>query len=364
MSASDTGADMLTAHGGTIAANMVAAKCASSEKDRTDSTRGLTATFGTLEGGSSNQAVVSGAWTSGSTSVKMERRELLEEVLDCLADATHRGELREDGGVPGARPVQPRLQEFQEAAAGSSKLSKFLLSEDLGSEALARLSFAPPGWRMTNWNACFCGHILTIGMGAGATIYGEGSHALQNLHRDWLDTRLVDTCIAGCVGRKRIILLAPDEVKPRPGDSSRPALDVGWLRPLREMPSEEAWQAMEDHAQRSDVSGGAMDITPGMFIFIPHGWWHALRPLDDVTVISGPSKLSHHYHTEEVGFDRADTEELRKLACSLPAEQLALLQDELGDEYIAFLRCGTADLLQSLPIPEQHFLLDALQKVL
>ena len=34
-------------------------------------------------------------------------------------------------------------------------------------------------------------------------------------------------------------------------------------------------------------------------IFIPHGWWHALRPLDDVTVISGPSKLSHHYHTEE-----------------------------------------------------------------
>ena len=35
------------------------------------------------------------------------------------------------------------------------------------------------------------------------------------------------------------------------------------------------------------------------FIFIPHGWWHALRPLDDVTVISGPSKLSHHYHTEE-----------------------------------------------------------------
>ena len=32
----------------------------------------------------------------------MERRELLEEVLDCLADATHRGELREDGGVPGS----------------------------------------------------------------------------------------------------------------------------------------------------------------------------------------------------------------------------------------------------------------------
>ena len=40
---------------------------------------------------------------------------------------------------------------------------------------------------------------------------------------------------------------------------------------------------------------------PLRFVFIPHGWWHALRPLDDVTVITGPSKLSHHYHTEEAG---------------------------------------------------------------
>ncbi|CAE7363522.1 Ido1, partial [Symbiodinium necroappetens] len=91
----------------------------------------------------------------------------LEEVLKCLAEAAQHGELREDGAVPGALPVQPRLREFQEAAAGSSKLSKFLLSEDLGSSALARLSFAPDGWRMTQANACFCGHILTIGVGDG-----------------------------------------------------------------------------------------------------------------------------------------------------------------------------------------------------
>ncbi|CAE7374629.1 unnamed protein product [Symbiodinium pilosum] len=128
----------------------------------------------------------------------------------------------------------------------------------------------------------------------------EGSHALQNLHRDWKETSLVDTCIAGCVGRKRA-WLAPDEVTPREGDSSRPALDLGWLRPLRGLPNEDAWQAMEAHAQNPNVCGGAMDITPGMFVFIPHGWWHALRPLDDVTVITGPSKLSHHYHTEEAG---------------------------------------------------------------
>ena len=122
----------------------------------------------------------------------------------------------------------------------------------------------------------------------------EGSHALQNLHRDWKETSLVDTCIAGCVGRKRAwscrtcfcpaadlclrknitpatsaskelsccpafeysgvhavlceervvrlswwpslagCRLAPDEVTPREGDSSRPALDLGWLRPLRQ----------------------------------------------------------------------------------------------------------------------------------
>ncbi|CAE7548101.1 unnamed protein product, partial [Symbiodinium sp. CCMP2592] len=30
----------------------------------------------------------------------------------------------------------------------------------------------------------------------------EGSHVVKNLHRDWMETRLVDTCIAGCVGRK------------------------------------------------------------------------------------------------------------------------------------------------------------------
>eukprot|EP00439_Symbiodinium_sp_Y106_P042060 s3392_g5.t1 len=190
----------------------------------------------------------------------------------------------------------------------------------------------------------------------------EGSHVVKNLHRDWMETRLVDTCIAGCVGRKRIILLAPDEVTPRTGDSSRPALDSDWLQPLRQMGNEEAWQAMEEHARRPDVSGGVMDITPGMFIFIPHGWWHALRPLDDVTVISGPSKLSHHYHTEEVGLDLADVEELRKIVCSLPAKQLDLLQAELGEEYIEFLRFGTSELLQSLPMQEQHFVLDALNK--
>eukprot|EP00439_Symbiodinium_sp_Y106_P074095 s374_g14.t1 len=123
------------------------------------------------------RVMVSG-WPSGLSSE--QRGEALEEVLKCLAQAAQHGELREDGAVPGARP---------EAAAGSSKLCKFLLSEDLGSPALSRLSFAPDGWRMTDRNACFCGHILTIGVGDGAwallsliltlaltlaaTIYGE-----------------------------------------------------------------------------------------------------------------------------------------------------------------------------------------------
>ena len=32
---------------------------------------------------------------------------------------------------------------------------------------------------------------------------------------------------------------------------------------------------------------------PGMFVFVPHGWWHAVRPIDDFTFITGPSQLSN-----------------------------------------------------------------------
>jgi len=52
-------------------------------------------------------------------------------------------------------------------------------------------------------------------------------------------------------------------------------------------------EKLEELASREDVKGGVLNLEPGKFFFVPHGWWHAVRPIDDFTFITGPSQLSN-----------------------------------------------------------------------
>merc|ERR1711974_99862 len=144
----------------------------------------------------------------------------------------------------------------------------------------------PPGYLM---------HIMTVGRGARATLCGrEGTHIVNALHRDvsGADKTLCDTCLCGVLGRKRVILFAPDEFPTDYAFARRPDLSSEKLRPLVDLPEQEAWKKLEELATSDGVRGGVFDLGPGRFLFVPHGWWHAVQPIDDFTFITGPSHLS------------------------------------------------------------------------
>merc|ERR1719359_452528 len=145
--------------------------------------------------------------------------------------------------------------------------------------------------------------IVTSGLGPKAMLH-EGSYAdwLQSLHRDtfwdWsargmkhLFFSKVDTVLVGCIGRKRIVLIPPQALPGQTPVSS----DVSWyrcgaaMRRLRKMTRQHGWMALERYA--ADVGGSSVTICPGTYCNIPAGWWHIVRPLDDLTAVLTPSFL-------------------------------------------------------------------------
>jgi len=162
---------------------------------------------------------------------------------------------------------------------------------------LADLVLAPEGWTVDRSTIPkgYMMHIMSVGNGVKATLCGrENVHIINSLHRDVSKCkRLCDTCLCGVVGRKRVILFAPDEFPADPSFARKPDMSSSKLQSLTQLPEEEAWRKLEELASREDVKGGVLNLEPGKFFFVPHGWWHAVRPIDDFTFITGPSQLSN-----------------------------------------------------------------------
>eukprot|EP00931_Biecheleriopsis_adriatica_P089102 TRINITY_DN63285_c0_g1_i1.p1 TRINITY_DN63285_c0_g1~~TRINITY_DN63285_c0_g1_i1.p1 ORF type:complete len:448 (-),score=98.63 TRINITY_DN63285_c0_g1_i1:58-1401(-) len=170
--------------------------------------------------------------------------------------------------------------DFEETALDEAELSELVL--------------APEGWTVERGSMPegYMQHIVTVGHGLQATM-GGGTHISSALHRDVSKCkRLCDTCLIGVVGRKRALLFAPDEFKVDSTWARSPDFSEHPLRFIKQLPDDEAWAKMEEYASRDDVIGGVLDLEPGMCVFVPHGWWHAVKPVDGFTFITGPSRLS------------------------------------------------------------------------
>lgn len=182
-------------------------------------------------------------------------------------------------------------------SGGGSGWFDFRLSEEaLGAEELAKLVLAPEGWpaEKAAIPKGYMMHIVSVGRGVKATLCGrENNHIVNALHRDISKCgQLCDTCLCGVVGRKRVVLFAPDEFHETSGWARKPDLTSHNLHALTHLPEAEAWRKLEELASRPDVAGGALTLEPGRFVFVPHGWWHAVQPVDGFTFITGPSRLS------------------------------------------------------------------------
>ncbi|OLP86117.1 putative all-trans-retinol 13,14-reductase [Symbiodinium microadriaticum] len=196
--------------------------------------------------------------------------------------------------------AQERLGELlalQGSAAKGAGWFEFRLDENvMDEEQLSEMVLAPRGWQVDRSTVPtgYMMHIMSVGNGVKATLCGrEGLHIVNSLHRDVSKCkRLCDTGLCGVVGRKRVIVFPPDAFPSSTTVLRSPDMTCDMLRPLCDMPEEEAWSRLEEMAQQPGSKGGVVDLEPGMFFFIPHGWWHAVRPIDDFTFITGPSQLS------------------------------------------------------------------------
>lgn len=142
--------------------------------------------------------------------------------------------------------------------------------------------------------------VVTSGLGCGAMMHeGPEKDWLTSLHRDvlcdWcaphnLFCLHVDTLVVGLVGRKRVVLLPPEAAAPTWCASGKVDLTCcsgSELRNLRHLSFNHGWTALEKHAM--EVGGFAYTVCAGTYCLIPSGWWHILRPLDDITAIVTPT---------------------------------------------------------------------------
>eukprot|EP00930_Biecheleria_cincta_P102301 TRINITY_DN93998_c0_g1_i1.p1 TRINITY_DN93998_c0_g1~~TRINITY_DN93998_c0_g1_i1.p1 ORF type:complete len:301 (+),score=39.36 TRINITY_DN93998_c0_g1_i1:137-1039(+) len=228
------------------------------------------------------------------------------QVANFLSAEQKRGILLdvEDDGTEGGFTVGRRITDLLMAAAigsipvlgqmswASSCIYKFSFHKKrlLAEKGLAGQPAAvPSAWKASAESLVFASYIITAGRQSRATISGDYP-AVHTIHRDWKD-RLLDSCLIGRLGRKRIVLLAPDELPSHPEMPWAPDFSCARLRGIQNQPDEEFWTSLEQLAGRCEVTGGAFTLEPGDAIFIPYGWWHAVRPLDEFTVITGLAKV-------------------------------------------------------------------------
>jgi len=193
---------------------------------------------------------------------------------------------------------------------GAAFWTSFLVDEySHDTDTLEDLTLAPEGWKLEHESIPqgYLMHILSVGNGNRATCFGgENEHMVKSIHRDVSREkpfRLTSAILCSVTGRKRAILFAPDEFPSSGHQTPRNPLygSSEKLRPILELPEDEAWQAMEDLAQRDDVIGGVLNLEPGNFVFIPHGWWHAVKPIDEFAFVTGPCHAADIGPTEEPG---------------------------------------------------------------
>lgn len=233
-------------------------------------------------------------WTAGVS---------LPEVSSFLLAETERGHLQqvESDGRFGGADVAARLGDLATAAgvqaipllgdlswAGSS-IAKFSFEPlALAEEGWPELTGCPQVWQTNASNSVFANYIITVGRGTRATISGD-DHEIHSIHRDW-ENGLLDSMLLGAVGRKEVILLAPDELRTDPRMPWKASPSCERASRLRGLEGEAFWAALADLALQPDVRGGRVELGPGDALFIPHGWWHAVRPLEPFTVITGLAK--------------------------------------------------------------------------
>jgi hypothetical protein len=160
--------------------------------------------------------------------------------------------------------------------------------------------------------------IVTSGVGSKAMLHeGEDTDWLQSLHRDvfhdWSLRGLrhffvpkVDTLLVGCIGRKRIVMLPPHAMTPGPifcceGHADSWCCPSSQIRCIRRKSRERGWMALERHAL--EVGGAVFTICQDTYCYIPAGWWHIVRPLDDFTAILTPSFIQGCW--SEIAFEES-----------------------------------------------------------
>ncbi|CAJ1375227.1 unnamed protein product [Effrenium voratum] len=218
----------------------------------------------------------------------------VQEALMFVNEQVQSGIFGDQSGQAGERLSELLALQGRSPKAGAGWFEFRLDEKVLDEEQLADLVLAPAGWRVDHSliPTGYMMHIMSVGSGVKATLCGrEGLPIVNSLHRDVSKCkRLCDTGLCGVVGRKRVLLFAPDAFPASSKVLRSPDMDCEELRALSGLAEEEAWQRMEQLAR---AKGGVLDLMPGQFVFVPHGWWHAVRPIDDFTFITGPSQLSN-----------------------------------------------------------------------
>mmetsp|Transcript_47924 Transcript_47924/g.95338 ORF Transcript_47924/g.95338 Transcript_47924/m.95338 type:complete len:372 (-) Transcript_47924:110-1225(-) len=234
------------------------------------------------------------------------------DVFKFLQSEAKRGALVENDEL--CRSTQGRLNAFASIASvprpdKAGWFSFGLNVATLSESDLASLTLTPPGWDTDIERATYMEHIVTFGCQGKAMI--GGGHVFDALHYDTSPDRYyLDTMLCGAVGKKRVICLAPDHANARKDSPWKPDANSDLMKPIAELPAAETWAALEDVAQSDHVSGAVVDLLPGQFIFLPHGWWHAVRPLDTFTVITGPGRKTDFQVALDPGLGPVDGRQL------------------------------------------------------
>ncbi|MBG9389085.1 cupin-like domain-containing protein [Caenimonas aquaedulcis] len=98
------------------------------------------------------------------------------------------------------------------------------------------------------------------------SLYVGAGGALSPLHRDFWNTHAT---LAQILGRKRVMLFSPADT---------PAMYEGRVDP--EQPDLAAFPLLHEATMHEAVIG------PGDMLFIPAGWWHCVRALDNAVTVS------------------------------------------------------------------------------
>lgn len=147
----------------------------------------------------------------------------------------------------------------------------------------------------------YCQLIVTSGPASPAsTLIDKGESWIGAVHQDNLPARSlnsfinyycsggwVDTLLVGAIGRKRVILMPPDALFIDSEGKLNASKSEVAFRAIKAMPFLQGRVELEKFAM--NVGGAVFTLDSLSYCLIPAGWWHAVLPIDDFTVIMSPS---------------------------------------------------------------------------